>query len=229
MASEPNVAFVAGLLGDPSRAAMCLALMDGRRVPASELARRAGISAQTASNHLAKLIDGGIVEVEHQGRWRYYRLASDEVAHALEALAVVAPRLRQSIASPNCRDQLELYAARTCYRHLAGKLGVAIADGLLREQWIAVTDTHYTITAEGARRLEALGIDLQALHRGQRVVVRRCLDWSERRPHVAGPLGKALANLAFSRDWVRRQKGTRAVHVTPFGRAELKRLLRVNL
>jgi DNA-binding transcriptional ArsR family regulator len=103
MAREPNVAFVAGLLGDPSRAAMCLALMDGRMAPAGELARRAGISAQTASNHLAKLIGGGIVEVEHRGRWRYYRLANDEVAHAVEALAVVAPPLRKS--RPDAEDR----------------------------------------------------------------------------------------------------------------------------
>lgn len=228
MVSEPDVAFVASLLGDHSRACMCLALMDGRRVPASELARRAGVSAQTASNHLAKLIDGGIVEVERQGRWRYYRLTSDEVAHAVEALAVVAPR-RSIRPDANGQERQVLYAARTCYRHLAGKLGVALADALLRERWIAIQNEDYAITAEGARHLEALGIDMARPGRGQRVVVRRCLDWSERRPHVGGPLGKALADLALTRDWIRRQKGTRAVLVTPFGRAELKRLLRVNL
>jgi DNA-binding transcriptional ArsR family regulator len=229
MSGEPDIAFVADLLGDPSRAAMCLVLMDGRRVPAGELARRAGISAQTASNHLARLIGGGIVEVERQGRWRYYRLATDEVAHAVEALAVVAPRVRRSRPDAQRRGLQELCTARTCYRHLAGKLGVALADALLREGWLAADEDHYAITPDGARRLGALGIELSALRRGPRPLVRKCIDWSERRPHVAGPLGTALADLVFARDWVRRQEGTRAVLVTPLGRAELKRLLRVSM
>lgn len=225
--SEPDVASVASLLGDPSRAAICLALMDGRTVPASELARRAGISAQTTSNHLSKLIRGRIVAVEQRGRWRYYRLASEEVARALEALAVLAPRKTRIHAE---RDgQRELYAARTCYRHLAGKLGVALADALVREGWIVTKNDHYIITPDGNERFSALGIDAGDLRRPPEIVVRKCLDWSERRPHVAGPLGKALAELAFTRDWVRRQRGTRAILLTPFGRAELKRLLRVDL
>jgi hypothetical protein len=112
---------------------------------------------------------------------------------------------------------------------LAGKLGVALADALLRENWIAVKDEHYAITPEGVRGLGALGIDFSALGRGHPVMARKCLDWSERRPHLAGPLGVALADLAFARDWVRRQKGTRSLFLTPFGRAELKRVLRVHL
>lgn len=229
MSSEPDVAFVADLLGDPSRAAMCLVLMNGRSVPASELARRARVSAQTASNHLARLIRGGIVKVERQARWRYYRLATEEVAHAVEALAVVAPRVLGSAPNVEGREQQELYAARTCYRHLAGKLGVALADALIREEWIAAEAAHYAITSVGARRLGALGIDLPALGRSHHPAVRKCLDWSERRPHLAGPLGRALADLAFTRDWVRRREGTRALLVTPFGRTELKRHLRVTL
>ncbi len=229
MVREPDVAYVAALLGDPSRAAMCLGLMDGRLVPASELARRAGISAQTASNHLAKLIDGGIVVVEQRGRWRYYRLANEAVAHAVEALAVVAPPVRKSRPDAEGPAQQELYAARTCYRHLAGQLGVALADALVRQEWIVVEGGQYAVTDEGARRLAALGIDLAGLRRGHHVVARKCLDWSERRPHVAGPLGVALAELAFGRDWVRRQRGTRAVLVTPLGRAELKRIFQVQM
>lgn len=229
MVREPNVAFVASLLGDPSRAAICLALMDGRLAPASELARRAGISAPTASNHLAKLIRGGIVEVEHRGRWRYYRLATEDVAHAVEALAVVAPPVSGSKPDAEERAQLELYTARTCYRHLAGQLGVALADAMVREEWLVAEGNHYAITPKGARRLGALGIDLPSLRHGHHVVARKCLDWSERRPHLAGPLGVALAGLAFSRDWVRRQKGTRSVLLTPFGRSELKRLLPIQL
>jgi DNA-binding transcriptional ArsR family regulator len=229
MVREPDVALVAGLLGDPSRAAMCLALMDGRLAPAGELARRAGISAQTASNHLAKLVGGGIVAVEHRGRWRYYRLATEEVAHAVEALAAVAPPVRGGRPGDDERAQQELYAARTCYRHLAGRLGVALADALLREGWVVAEGDHYAVTPEGTHHLGALGIELQALRRGHHAVARKCLDWSERRPHLAGPLGVALADLAFSRDWVRRQKGTRSVVLTPLGRAELKRIFHVNL
>lgn len=226
MPREPNVAFVANLLGDASRAAICLALMEGKSVPAGELARRAGISAQTASNHLAKLIDGRLVQVEQQGRWRYFRLASDEVAHAVEALAVVAPRSAQK-HEENGQPQNELANARTCYRHLAGKLGVALADALLRQAWIAVENGQYRITADGVGRLGALGIDVAGLRRHHHVVVRKCIDWSERRPHFAGPLGTALAELAFARDWVRRLEGTRAILVTSRGRAEMKRILRI--
>lgn len=225
--SEPDIGFVANLLGDPSRAAICLTLMDGRTVPASELARRAGISAQTTSNHLSKLIRGGIVAVEQRGRWRYYRLASEEVARAVEALAVLAPR--RTRAHPEQDGQRELYAARTCYRHLAGKLGVALADGLLREGWIATRNDHFVVTPTGSQRFSALGIEIGDLRSSAEIVVRKCLDWSERRPHVAGPLGKALAELALTRDWVRRQRGTRAILVTPLGRAELRRLLGVDL
>jgi DNA-binding transcriptional ArsR family regulator len=229
MVGEPDVAFVASLLSEPSRAAMCLALMDGRIAPAGELARRAGISAQTASDHLAKLIGGGIVEVEHRGRWRYYRLATEEVARAVEALACVAPPVRKTRPGTEERAQQELYAARTCYRHLAGQLGVALADALLRQEWIVVAGDHYAITPGGAVRLRALGIDLPALRRGHHVAARKCLDWRERRPHVAGPLGMAIAELAFTSDWIRRQKGTRSVLLTPFGRAELKQLFGVHL
>lgn len=229
MLVEPDVAFVANLLGDPSRAAMCLLLTDGRAIPAGELARRAGISAQTASNHLAKLVGGGLIAVEQQGRWRYYRLANDEAAHAIEALAVVAPRIESGRPRRVSQEQTELYDARTCYRHLAGKLGVAVTDALLRQQWLTEEDGSYVVTPEGAGRLRELGIDVLALRRGRRTIARRCIDWSERRPHLAGPLGTALAELAFARDWIRRQKETRAVLLTPFGRAELGQILRVNL
>jgi DNA-binding transcriptional ArsR family regulator len=228
MRIEPDIAFVATLLSNSARAAMCLALADGRAIPAGELARRAHISAQTASNHLAQLAEAGIVRVEQQGRWRYYRLANAEVAHAVEALAVVAPR-------PDCTSDeeneawQELRDARTCYRHLAGRLGVAIADALLREEWIAEEQGGYQVTPKGASRLRELGVDLEALRPRNGTLVRRCIDWTERRPHLAGPLGTALADLAFTRDWVRRRKETRAVLLTPFGQSEMERLLRVRL
>jgi DNA-binding transcriptional ArsR family regulator len=220
---EPNIAFVASLLADPSRAAMCLALAGGEARPASELAAHAGVSAQTASNHLARLVAGRILQVDQQGRWRYYRLASAEVGHVLEALAVVAP----SVASAPDRNGADgatrqLRDARTCYSHLAGRLGVALADALISGGWLEDDGRAYRLTPHGATSLCALGIETNG--RNGPMTARRCLDWTERRPHVAGPVGTALAELAFVRSWVRRMRGTRAVAVTPTGRQQLQRI-----
>jgi hypothetical protein len=208
---------------------MCLALMDDRSRPASELARAARVSAQTASNHLAKLTAGGLLQIERLGRWRYYRLANEEVAHAVEALAALAPRPRAIGPDRASRGPTEILAARTCYRHLAGKLGVALADALTREGWLACEGADYRITTQGMAFFGGLGIDVPALRRRCLRIARRCIDWTERRPHVGGPLGIALADLAFVRDWIRRQRGTRAVLVTPFGRSELQRIFRARL
>ncbi|HEV8153351.1 MAG TPA: metalloregulator ArsR/SmtB family transcription factor [Solirubrobacteraceae bacterium] len=221
--TEPNIAFVANLLADPSRAAMCLALAGGEARPAGELAARAGVSAQTASNHLAKLIAGRILRVEQQGRWRYYRLAGADVGHAVEALAVVAPPLPQALAVDGmAADARRLKNARTCYSHLAGRLGVALADALIAERWLEDDGRCYRLTPAGTRSLHALGIDVVV--GDARAPARRCLDWTERRPHVAGPVGTALAKVALDRGWVRRLRGTRAVAVTPPGRAGLRKV-----
>jgi DNA-binding transcriptional ArsR family regulator len=221
--TEPNIAFVANLLADPSRAAMCLALAGGEARPAGELAARAGVSAQTASNHLAKLIAGRILRVEQQGRWRYYRLAGADVGHAVEALAVVAPPLPQVLAVDGMAAAARrLKNARTCYSHLAGRLGVALADALIAERWLEDDGRRYQLTPAGTRSLCALGIDVVV--RDAAAPARRCLDWTERRPHVAGPVGTALAKVALDRGWVRRLRGTRAVAVTPPGRTELEKV-----
>ena len=221
--TEPNIAFVANLLADPSRAAMCLALAGGEARPAGELAARAGVSAQTASNHLAKLIAGRILRVEQQGRWRYYRLAGADVGHAVEALAVVAPPLPQALAVDGVAAAARrLKNARTCYSHLAGRLGVALADALIAERWLEDDGRRYRLTPAGTRSLCALGIDVVV--RDAPAPARRCLDWTERRPHVAGPVGTALAKVALDRGWVRRLRGTRAVAVTPPGRTELEKV-----
>ena len=221
--TEPNIAFVANLLADPSRAAMCLALAGGEARPAGELAARAGVSAQTASNHLAKLIAGHILRVEQQGRWRYYRLAGADVGHAVEALAVVAPPLPQALAVDGMAAAARrLKDARTCYSHLAGRLGVALADALIAERGLEDDGRCYRLTRAGTRSLCALGINVVV--RDAPSPARRCLDWTERRPHVAGPVGTALAKVALDRGWVRRLRGTRAVAVTPPGRMELKKV-----
>ena len=159
--TEPNIAFVANLLADPSRAAMCLALAGGEARPAGELAARAGVSAQTASNHLAKLIAGRILCAEQQGRWRSYRLAGAEVGHAVEALAVVAPPLPQPPAVDGMAEAARrLKSARTCYRHLAGRLGVALADALIAGRWLEDDGRSYRLTRTGTRSLRALGIEV---------------------------------------------------------------------
>jgi DNA-binding transcriptional ArsR family regulator len=217
--TDANIAFVANLLADPSRAAMCLALAGGEARPAGELAARAGISAQTASNHLAKLIAGRILRVEQQGRWRYYSLAGPDVGYAVEALAVVAPPQPPSVAGDGIPDAVRRLArARTCYSHLAGRLGVALANALVASRWLEDDGRRYRVTPDGAGAFRALDIDM-----GPRPMdaARRCIDWTERRPHVAGPVGTALACLALERGWVRRLRGTRAVAVTPTGRAQL--------
>jgi DNA-binding transcriptional ArsR family regulator len=219
--SEPDIAFVAHLLADPSRAAMCLALAGGEARPAGELAARAGVSAQTASNHLAKLIAGRILRVEQQGRWRYYRLAGADVGHAVEALAVVAPPLPHAVDGMADAAR-RLKNARTCYSHLAGRLGVALADALIAEHWLEDDGRGYRLTPIGTRSLHALGIDV--LVRPAQAPARRCLDWTERRAHVAGPVGTALAKVALDRGWIRRLRGTRAVAVTLPGRAQLEKV-----
>jgi len=224
--TEANIAFVANLLADPTRAAICLALAGGEARPAGELAARAGVSPQTASNHLAKLIAGRMLRVEQQGRWRYYRLAGAEVGHAVEALAVLAPPMPGRFGGAEMNGEARrLRDARTCYSHLAGRLGVALADALIAERWMEEDGRSYRLTPTGTRSLRALGIEARG--RPAQPIARRCLDWTERRPHVAGPVGTALASLAFDRGWVRRVRGTRAVMLTPVGRAQLKKVFNV--
>jgi DNA-binding transcriptional ArsR family regulator len=232
MRHEPDIASVAALLGERARAEMCLALCGGRALPAGELARRAGISAQTASNHLAKLVRGGLVRVEQQGRWRYMRLAGPEVASAVEALALIAPANGRPPDSP-CDEAADvaMREARTCYRHLAGRLGVAVTDALVRERWLVDPSEytrHFDVTQTGAEQLGRLGIAVRELRKPKRsALARKCLDWTERRHHLAGPLATALLDLFLGRDWLRPITGTRAVSLTPAGRAALRELLNV--
>jgi DNA-binding transcriptional ArsR family regulator len=224
--TEADIGFVARLLGDPTRAAMCLSLIGGEARPAGELAARAGVSPQTASNHLARLIAGRILCVEQQGRWRYYRLAGAEVGHAVEALAALAPALPAPIAGNGLDGAGRgLRAARTCYGHLAGRLGVMLADALLARRWIEEDGRRYRLTPAGTQALRALGIE--ARERAGQPAARRCLDWTERRPHIAGAVGTALARLALDSGWVRRSRDSRAVAVTPAGRDALRRVFDV--
>jgi DNA-binding transcriptional ArsR family regulator len=216
MVAGITLAQVAALMGDVARANILLALMDRRALTASELAWQAGVSAQTTSGHLAKLLEARLVALEKQGRHRYYRIAGPEVAHAVEALMEVAAAGPTRHRPTGPRDEA-LRNARTCYDHLAGRLGVALADSLCAQGRVVLGDGAGAITPVGERFLCDFGIDAAIFGRGGRAVCRACLDWSERRPHLAGRLGAALCTRAFDLGWIERVKDSRAVAVTAVG------------
>lgn len=226
MATHAMFAQVAALAGDPARAGMLHALMDGRALSASELARVAGVTPQTATGHLGRMTAAGLLCVEKQGRHRYHRLATPAVAQMIEGIMRVAsaldPERPKVVVGP--RDAA-MRIARTCYDHLAGRLGVALADALVDGGHAEMTGDGGMVTETGVAFLGRVGIDVAPLldRRGKRVLCRPCLDWSERRPHIAGAVGSALCQTCFARGWVRRIDGTRALAVTPAGRMALGR------
>jgi DNA-binding transcriptional ArsR family regulator len=227
-AMDANIAAPAALIGDPTRAAMLQALQDGRAQPASALAWAAGVTAQAASNHLAKLVDGGLLAVEREGRHRYYRLANAEVAHALEALSVLAAPVR-SLEAPRTPKARALRDARCCYGHLAGRLGVCVADALVERGLLTPEDGKlYAVTPSGSAWFEDLGVDVAAL-RSPRGVARQCLDWTERRHHLAGPLGVKLLERMTALAWLAVEPQGRAVRLTVEGRQALRARLGVEL
>jgi len=229
MVSTADFAEIAALAGDPARACMLQALMDGRALTAAELAHAAGITAQTASGHLSRLVAAGLLRVEPQGRHRYHRLAGPAVARMMESIMQVAsdriPTPRPVRTGP--RDRA-LAQARTCYDHLAGRLGVALADAMVAGGHVELADDAGLITAHGRDFLSDLGLALPASGTA-RAFCRPCLDWSERRPHLAGTLGRALCAHAFDQGWIRRVDGTRAVSVTPKGTTSLKQHFGIDL
>jgi DNA-binding transcriptional ArsR family regulator len=221
---QADIASIGALLADDARASMVLTLLGGEAIPAGELARRAGVSPSGASAHLKRLREGGLVTQESIGRHRYFRLASPELAEALESLARVAP-VRPVSSFRESEGTRVLKRARTCYDHLAGELGVAVADALVERGVLTRSDDAFAVTEDGARWFGSLGIDLDAVAAVRRSFARSCLDWSERRPHLAGSLGAAVAEVFFARRWIRRLPGGRAVAVTPDGRVWLAREL----
>jgi DNA-binding transcriptional ArsR family regulator len=213
------------LMGEPTRAAMLVSLLDGCARTASELAAYAEVSPQVASNHLAKLLEGHLLTLETQGRHRYYRLASPEVARALEALAAISRPSKHHVLSKVPR---ELQFARTCYDHLAGHLGVAVTAGLLGQKYLVEKSSDYGLTLAGEQWFADFGIDVCVLKASRRSLARRCLDWSERRPHLAGALGAALFLRLQSLGWMAKKKG-RGVCLTGAGREGLERELGLRL
>ena len=225
---------VAALFADGTRAAMLTVLLDGRPLAAGELAQISGVSAATASSHLARLLDGELVTVVKQGRHRYYRLKSAEVAQVIEALSRISPpievrSLRQS------REASALQDARTCYDHLAGRAGAAIFEAMLDRGLLESigpddpAESAYAVTPKGERQLEELGLDVAALRSTRRRFAGHCLDWTERRPHLNGALGAALATALVERGWFARTNVRRALTLTPVGRAGIADTFGLNL
>jgi DNA-binding transcriptional ArsR family regulator len=227
MISRYRLAEIAALFGDPTRAGIVTVLWDGRARPAGELARLAGVTPATASGHLAQLVSGGVLRVEPRGRHRYFRLAGPGVADALETLGqLLSPRA----TSREADGALEpLARARMCYDHVAGRLGVAIAEALLARRLLRWREQALVLAPAGRRWFERVGVDVDALERGRRPLLRGCLDWTERREHLGGSLGAALAMHLLERDWIRRERGTRALIVTREGRSGLERTLGVRV
>jgi DNA-binding transcriptional ArsR family regulator len=217
MNTYPNVAAVATLIADPARASMLSALLGDIALPAGELARLAKITRQTASTHLAKLVDGKLLSVTRLGRHRYFRLRDKNVAQVLESLALIAP------ASPthSLNDSLERKAiqrARTCYDHLAGVLGVTLTEAFIHNGLIEPHSEVYEVTRAGETWFHSFGIDCLGLQQKRRAFARSCLDWSERKPHIAGALGAAVLERLFARKWILRVRDSRMVKVTDLGR-----------
>ncbi len=230
---DTDIAPAAALMADPTRAAMLRALLPDRPLAAGELARMAGVSAATASFHLAKLLEGGMIAVARQGRHRYYRLAGHEVAAAIEALGLISPALpvrslRQS------REATALAQARTCYDHLAGRAGVELLDGILRRglikqeqaqsgrtSWADTPATRFEVTGAGAMALSSFGLDVGEVRRSRRHFAGTCIDWTQRRGHLNGALAAAITSRLFELGWIERGRGKIASHrsvcVTPAG------------
>ncbi|MBM7069258.1 helix-turn-helix transcriptional regulator [Actibacterium sp. 188UL27-1] len=214
----PDIARIAALIGDPARANMLTALMTGQSLTAAELAAEAGVTKTTASAHLAKLTEGGLIRQRPQGRHKYFNLANDDVAKTLENLMGLAAGTGHLRTRTGPRDAA-LREARICYNHLAGDSGVQMCESLKAQGHIVCDQDTIALTQQGARFAEHFGIDLTELRTRRAPLCRPCLDWSARRTHLAGSLGRALLTQILNRGWARRQYGSRVVAFTPPGRA----------
>lgn len=215
---------IALLIGEPARATMLWKILDGRMHTATELAIAADLSAQNASMHLGKLVKAGLLSVVKRGRLKYYQFANPNVAYVMEAMANLVPR--DNLMPPDdISDSSRIKYCRTCYDHLAGKVGVAITDKLLARKIIEVNHQDFKISNSGMKWFDRLDISIPELKQCKRALARKCLDWSEKRPHISGAVGAALANKLFDLKWLLRVKGSRIVSVTPLGQKKIYDLL----
>src|SRR5262245_30138699 len=222
MITGPIIAEIAALVGDPTRATMLSALLDGRALAASELALAARITPQTASTHLAKLTEAGLLSVARDGRHRHFRLASPAVAGMIEGIVAV-PLQKRPRYRPLTRPARALSAARICYDHLAGRLSVDLTDSFVAREYIVLDDDVAEITAAGTRFFSGFGIELPVRRPTHGHYCRLCLDWTERRPHIAGAIGAAMTRRYFDLGWMKRMERSHAVVVTPLGRRGLQK------
>jgi DNA-binding transcriptional ArsR family regulator len=220
MTDTDMLSTVAALLGEPARTRILTALLTGRALTAKELAYFAGVTAATASSHLSRLLAGNLLVMEKQGRCHYYRLRSAEVARAIEGLMTVAT-IPSNGWPPYHRVEPALREARLCYDHMAGRLGVAVCDMLLRRRHVVLVDGGGEVTSSGERFLSGLGVELPRLRGARRQYCRGCIDWTERRHHMSGAVGAALAEAFFAQRLVTRVSDSRALVVTPLGRKTL--------
>ena len=221
MPDTPDIAAIARLIGDRARAAILMGLMSGCALTATELARAAQVTKQTASSHLSKLVDARLVSVENVGRHRYFRIASHDVGAVIENLVGLAHRLGAVRVDSGPVDPA-MRRARVCYDHLAGDFGVLVFDSLRQQGHLRADDKSLALTGKGAEFVERLGVDLYALESRRRTLCLSCLDWSMRRPHLAGALGAALLDRFFALRWAARQKGSRVVMFSAAGERALR-------
>ena len=219
---EKEIEHITSLIGNPVRTRILWALLDGRAYTATELAVCTDTSAQNLSMHLSKLIQAGLLVSDSQGRHKYYRFARQEVAYAIEAISNLIPvKDQKRIVQKD--DNSAIRQCRTCYDHLAGKVGVMITESLLKQELMMWQDKSFQITGAGIKFFAQLNIDIKELEMQRRAFARPCLDWSERKHHLAGSVGAALLHQMEAKDWVRRSKQSRAVKITTLGQKELYR------
>lgn len=226
MDDAPDIPRIARLLADPSRAKIVWALIDGTTRPAGELAYAANISAQSASAHLTKLVEGGLLECEAQGRHRYFRISNSEVACMIEGMATLSAEIapRKPPPPPLVRAMPnEFMHARTCYDHLAGEMAVKVLDTMLQKGWLTGAGPEFSLTALGEKKLAALEISIDVARAERRVFARPCVDLTQRRPHLGGALGAALLDLYVEQGWILRSPRSRIVTITPKGNEAFKK------
>jgi len=224
---EKHFGNVASLIGEKSRAIMLWSLLDGKAYTATELAICADISAQAASNHLSKLLNANLLSVTIQGRHKYYRFANDKIAHTIEMIAGILPM--ETTRQKNNQPVSGIKYARTCYDHIAGKAGVLITNALLQKEIIIYKKDVYEVSAAGKKWFDAIGIDVDDVQQTKRKFAFPCLDWSERKHHLAGALGSAFLNAIVTNDWIRKIKHSREIIITAGGKKELNKRLNIDL
>ncbi len=219
---------MASLIGDPIRATIMWNLMDGKALTATELALSSDTSPQNISMHLAKLVEGGLLSVENQGRHRYYKYSRKEIAYAIEALTTL---LSPSTTKENFNNEPfpAIKYCRTCYDHLAGKVGVVITDSLLKQRIIVADNKSFEVTNKGKKWFSEMGINIEELNLQRRSFLRPCLDWSERRHHIAGSLASTLLDKMLSSDWIRRTKNSRAMVITSKGQKVFYEMFKISV